>query len=208
MISASVPGEVERDGDRDEGDEEVGPPLAAEQEAPHRGEHTARRGARNRLLRRQELGALLELGRVRPGVLDALRVLLRGVRRRRPSRTRRPTSPSPRRRGHRGRPARRAGRAGPAAAWCRTGLDLLVLTELGQRQVEVDAGLAAGPGRVLDVERERHAAQDRVVLARLDLDRGGLDGVLDLLDLLVGELLPAAGPCSGCPASRPCPGTC
>ena len=68
--------------------------------------------------------------------------------------------------------------------------DLLVLVEVGDREVELDVGRAGLPGALGcdDAERDDHPAQDRVLLAGVDLDARVLDRVDDLLLLRVGEL--------------------
>src|SRR4051812_40029725 len=141
---------------------------------------------------RQQVGALARLRGVVARVVDALGVLLEVLVVRRAARA-----------GARGARARRAAEAAepettePGGQLVeRLGVrglgDALVLVEVGDREVELEVGGAAGArGRALggdDAERHHHPAQDPVVLARVDLDARVLDRVGDLLLLLCRQL--------------------
>src|SRR4051794_21772698 len=134
-------------------------------------------------LRREQIGALARLGRVAPGLLDALRVLLQVVR----------AGAARARRGPRARGRRPGAETEPAELAeqlverlrARRRRDRLVLVDVRELEVEVHVGLL--PGRV-GGQRDHHAAQDAVVLARVDLHRQLLDRVLRLLLLLGREL--------------------
>src|SRR3954466_7943126 len=142
---------------------------------------------------RQQVGALARLRGVVARVVDALGVLLEVLVVRRAARA------------GAGAGAAGAGRAAEAAEpetaelggelVARLGVrglgDALVLVEVGDGEVELEVGGAAGARRRAlggdDAHRHHHPAQDPVVLARVDLDARVLDGVFDLLLLLCRE---------------------
>src|SRR4051794_40467850 len=142
-------------------------------------------------LGRRERGALLRLRDILPGRREAVGVLLEVLLRGAAGGRRRP--------GARGRAGTRRARAGAAeraaqaaeAPELRQQLverlrvrrlgEVLALVEVEQLQVEREVDLAPAALRVRRLERDEHAAQDRVVLAGVDLDLDVLERLLDLL---------------------------